>query len=145
MSMTGGPGAGGAAAADAGGPGATGRSHLVAGTRIVGDITAPGLLEIQGQVEGRVAADAVVIEERGQVDGEVEAASIGVRGRFSGHLAGREVRVHATARMSGTIRYGSLAVESGAEITASCERAPEPGPTPEARPGPVAEPAPGAA
>lgn len=100
-----------------------GRSHLVAGTRIVGDITAPGLLEIQGTVEGRVMADSVVVEERGTVDGEVRAASIGVRGTVSGHLAGGAVRVHATARVSGTIRYDSLSIESGAEITASFERA----------------------
>lgn len=100
-----------------------GRSHLVAGTRIVGDITAPGLLEIQGQVDGRVMADSVVIEEHGTVDGEVQAAAVGVKGTFSGHIAGGSVRVHATARLSGTIRYETLSVESGAEVTASCERA----------------------
>ena len=103
--------------------GATGRSHLVAGTRIVGDISAPGLLEIQGQVDGRVMADSVVIEEHGTVDGEVQAAAVGVKGTFSGHIAGGTVRVHATARLSGTIRYETLSVESGAEVTASCERA----------------------
>lgn len=100
-----------------------GRSHLIAGTRIVGDITAPGLLEIQGTVEGRVTADSVVIEEHGLVDGEVQAAAVGVKGTFSGHIAGGTVRVHATARISGTIRYETLSVESGSEITASCERA----------------------
>lgn len=119
MAMTSGP-----AANPAPGPGGAqgGRSHLVAGTRIVGDITAPGLLEIQGQVEGRVTADSVVIEEHGTVDGEVQAAAIGVKGTFSGHLAGGAVRVHATARLSGTIRYDTLTIESGSEITASCER-----------------------
>lgn len=100
-----------------------GRSHLVAGTRIVGDIMAPGLLEIQGEVKGRVIADSVVIEERGTVDGEVRAAAIGVRGTFTGQLNGGAVRVHATARMSGTIRYDTLSVESGSEITATCEKA----------------------
>ena len=100
-----------------------GRSHLVAGTRIVGNITAPGLLEIQGQVEGRVVADSVVIEERGTVEGEIMAAAIGVRGDFDGHLAGGAVRIHATARVTGSIRYETLSVESGSEMTASCERA----------------------
>ncbi len=99
-----------------------GRSHLVAGTRIVGDITAPGLLEIQGQVEGRVTADSVVIEEHGTVEGEVQAAAIGVKGTFAGHLSGGTVRVHATARLSGTIRYETLSVESGSEVTASFEK-----------------------
>jgi len=90
MAMTSGPAAN--PVPGAGGP-TGGRSHLVAGTRIVGDISAPGLLEIQGQVEGRVIADSVVIEERGTVDGEVQAAAIGVKGTFSGHLAGGAVRV----------------------------------------------------
>ncbi|TNC46758.1 polymer-forming cytoskeletal protein [Rubellimicrobium rubrum] len=99
-----------------------GRSHLIAGTRIVGDISAPGLLEIQGEVEGRVLADSVVIEERGTVDGEVQAAAIGVKGTFNGHLAGGAVRIHATARLSGTICYDSLHIESGSDITATFER-----------------------
>jgi cytoskeletal protein CcmA (bactofilin family) len=109
------------------GPGAqgaqAGRSHLVAGTTIVGNITAPGLLEIQGRIEGRVMADSVVVEERGTVEGEIQAAAIGVRGHFNGHLSGGAVRIHATARISGTIRYESLTIESGSEITASFERA----------------------
>ncbi|WP_210529054.1 bactofilin family protein [Rubellimicrobium arenae] len=100
-----------------------GRSHLIAGTRIVGDITAPGLLEIQGEVEGRVIADSVVIEERGTVNGEVQAAAVGVKGTFTGHISGGAVRVHATARLSGTIRYETLSIDSGSEITATCERA----------------------
>ena len=100
-----------------------GRSHLVAGTKIVGDISAPGLLEIQGEVKGRVMADSVVIEERGTVDGEVQAAAIGVKGHFTGKLNGGVVRIHASARLSGTIRYDTLSVESGSEITAICERA----------------------
>ena len=83
--------------------GSGGRSHLIAGTKIVGDISAPGLLEIQGEVKGRVMADSVVIEERGTVGGIV--------------------RVHATARLSGTIRYDTLSIESGSEVTATCERA----------------------
>jgi cytoskeletal protein CcmA (bactofilin family) len=102
--------------------GSPGRSHLVAGTKIVGDISAPGLLEIQGEVQGRVIADSVVIEERGTVDGEVKAAAIGVKGHFTGQLNGGIVRVHATARLSGTIRYDTLSVESGSEVTATCER-----------------------
>ena len=101
----------------------SGRSHLVAGTKIVGDISAPGLLEIQGEVQGRVIADSVVIEERGTVDGEVQAAAIGVKGTFTGRLNGGTVRVHATAHLSGMIRYDTLSIESGSEVTATCERA----------------------
>ena len=124
--------------------GAGGRSHLVAGARLTGDLTAPGILEVQGRVEGRVSADSVVIEERGAIDGEVQGASVSIRGEFAGTLTGGAVRIHASARVQGTILYETLSVESGAEVTAAFTRAratvPEPGPEP--GPGPGAEPGP---
>ena len=106
-----------------------GRSVLAAGTRVVGDIDAPGHLELQGRVEGRVTAESVVIEDRGSVGGEVEGTSVAVRGAFDGRLMGGTVRIHATARVSGTVTYVSLMIESGAEVTAGFDRvAPDPPP-----------------
>lgn len=104
-------------------PGMGGRSHLVAGTRLVGDLTAPGMLEVQGRIEGRISADSLVIEERGSVEGEVQGTSVTIRGGFDGTLTASQVRIHATARVTGTILYDSLLVESGAEITARFTRA----------------------
>ncbi|WP_166583287.1 polymer-forming cytoskeletal protein [Rubellimicrobium sp. CFH 75288] len=108
--------------AASGGP-ARGRSHLIAGARVVGELTAPGTLEIQGRVEGRVGADAIVIEERGTVEGEAQGGAVEIRGGFDGTLTGGAVRIQSGARVSGTILYESLSIESGAEVTATFTRA----------------------
>ena len=102
----------------------TGRSQLSAGVRIVGEFQAPGHVELAGRIEGRVLADSVVIEEQGEIHGEIRAAAVGIKGVFDGTLAGGAVRLHATARVSGTIRYETLVIESGADITATFHRQP---------------------
>lgn len=99
-----------------------GRSQLSAGVRIVGEFQAPGHLELGGRIEGVVLADSVVVEEHGEIRGEVRAGAVGVKGVFEGTLTGGTVRLHATARVAGTVLYDTLSVESGAEVTAAFKR-----------------------
>jgi cytoskeletal protein CcmA (bactofilin family) len=120
MAMTAGPATGTPAAGH--GP-QGGRSHLVAGTRITGDIEAPGTIELQAEVRGRVLAETVVVEERGLVEGEIAGHSVAIRGRFDGMLSASAVRIHASAQVSGTILYENLMIESGADVTAAFTRA----------------------
>ncbi len=96
-----------------------GRSQLSAGVRIVGEFQAPGHLELGGRIEGVVLADSVVVEEQGEIRGEVRAGAVGVKGVFEGTLAGGAVRLHATARVAGTVLYDTLSIEAGAEVTAA--------------------------
>lgn len=104
--------------------GSGGRSQLSAGVSIVGEFSAPGHVELAGRIEGRVNADSVVIEPQGEIRGEVRAAAVGVKGTFEGTLSGGAVRLHATARVSGTVLYDTISIESGAEVTATFHRAP---------------------
>lgn len=103
-------------------PTGTGRSHLVAGTRLTGDLTVPGLLELLGHVDGRVAADQVSVEDRGSISGEITAAIVAIKGQFAGRITGGQVKLHNTARVSGEIMYDTLMIESGAEVDASFSR-----------------------
>ena len=96
--------------------GSGGRSHLGAGSRITGELHFPGTVELPGYVKGRVEASAIVIEEAGEVEGELHAASIVIKGHFNGEVIGGEVRLHASARVTGEITYESLSIESGAQV-----------------------------
>ena len=108
-----------------GSPGAQGgRSQLSTGVRIVGEFQAPGHLELAGRIEGRVLADSVVVEPEGAILGEVRAGAVGIKGTFEGTLSGGAVRLHSTARVSGTVLYDTISIESGAEITAAFHRNP---------------------
>ena len=104
--------------------GAGGRSQLSAGVSIVGEFSAPGHVELAGRIEGRVNAASVGIAPLGEIRGEVRAAAVGVKGTFEGTLSGGAVRLHATARVSGTVLYDTISIESGAEVTATFQRAP---------------------
>lgn len=103
-------------------PAGTGRSHLVAGTRLTGDLTVPGLFELLGHVDGRVAADQVSVEDRGSISGEITAAIVAIKGQFAGRITGGAVKLHSTARVSGEVVYDTLMIESGAEVDASFSR-----------------------
>lgn len=100
--------------------GSGGRSHLGAGSRIVGDLSFPGTVELPGYVKGRVEADVIVIEETGEVEGELHAASIAIKGRFNGEVHGGTVQLHASAHVVGDITYERLSIDSGAELEGKC-------------------------
>ena len=100
--------------------GSGGRSHLGAGSRIVGELSFPGTVELPGYVKGRVDAAAIVIEETGEVEGELHAANIAIKGRFKGQITGGTVQLHSSARMVGDITYDSLSIDSGAKLEGKC-------------------------
>ncbi len=59
----------------------------------------------------------IQIAENGSFHGTVGIDVAEIRGRFDGELTARkQLVIHATGRVSGKIRYGSIIVEQGAEI-----------------------------
>jgi cytoskeletal protein CcmA (bactofilin family) len=100
--------------------GSGGRSHLGAGSRITGELSFPGTVELPGYVKGRVEASSIIIEETGEVEGELEAARIAIKGQFNGQITGGTVQLHTSARMVGDITYDSLRIDSGAKLEGQC-------------------------
>lgn len=99
---------------------ASGRSQLIAGSKLTGDLHVPGLIELLGHVDGKVSADAITIEESGSVDGELHAAKVAIKGQFKGKIFGTSVSLHSSAKVSGEISYETLHIESGAQINSTC-------------------------
>ena len=96
-----------------------GRSLLIAGARLTGDLHVPGTLELEGTIDGRVAADVVVIETSGAAQGEVYGRRVSIKGRFDGRLSGGDVRLLSSARVTGQISCTTLTIEAGAEVNAT--------------------------
>ncbi len=99
---------------------ASGRSHFTAGSKLTGDLQVPGLVELLGHVDGKVTADAIMIEESGSVDGELHAAKVSIKGRFDGKIFGGIVNLHSSAKVSGEIFYETLCIGSGAKVNSTC-------------------------
>lgn len=92
----------------------TNLSTLTAGVRYEGNISGGGDLQIDGALKGDVRLSRVIIGENGSVEGAVTADQVEVRGRVSGAIIGKSVRLLATARVEGDITQEQLAVEPGA-------------------------------
>lgn len=99
---------------------ASGRSHFTAGSKLTGDLQVPGLVELLGHVDGKVTANAIMIEESGSVDGELHGAKVSIKGQFEGKIFGGVVTLHSSANVSGEIFYETLSIESGAQVNSTC-------------------------
>lgn len=99
-----------------------GRSLFAAGAKLRGDLSVPGLMELLGHIDGKIFADAIMIEKGGSAIGELHAERVAVKGQLDGSIHGRDVTLHSSARVSGEIHYETLTIESGAEVDASCAR-----------------------
>ena len=89
------------------------------GLKIISD----AVLQVDGEIQGDVEADEVVIGERGQVIGMVAGQYVTVRGAVSGAICAKTVVLEASARVDGDIHHMSLAMVQGALFEGRSRRA----------------------
>lgn len=75
-------------------------------------------LVVEGRVEATMDSRVIRIAEHGAYSGTVGIDIAEIHGHFDGELTARQrLIVHATGRVSGKIRYGSILIEEGGEIS----------------------------
>lgn len=83
--------------------------------KVKGEVTGAGNLVVEGELEGRVELDQLVIEPSGQVNAAISVDHLTVHGKASGNIeATRKVEVKAAATVLGDVRAPSLVIEEGA-------------------------------
>ena len=103
----------------------TGTTTLIAaGTRVTGDISFTGNLEIEGEVIGNVTAEGnksrIRVLESGSVNGNIEVAMVIINGHVKGDLFASElVELAAKAVVEGNLNYNLIGIEKGAEVVGS--------------------------
>ncbi len=90
-------------------------------SQIKGELQLSGSTRIDGRVEGNIMAAGepvtVVISESAQVHGDIVAHRVLVAGKVSGQIHARErVELQARCKVQGDIKYGSIAIEHGAQV-----------------------------
>ena len=74
-------------------------------------------LVVEGRLEATLDTRVLQIAENGAFNGVVSVDVAEIRGRLDGELTARkQLILHATARVSGKIRYNRIQVAEGAEI-----------------------------
>jgi len=90
------------------------RTVIAKGLKIVGSVTAEGLVEVNGQIDGELHCTSLVIARGANINGIVIAEHVVVDGTVEGPIQGGEVVLKSQAHVVGDIHHRSLAIESGA-------------------------------
>ena len=91
------------------------RGTIIAdGLKIIGSVTAEGLVEVNGHIEGDLHCTSLVVSPKASLIGGIEADHVVVNGRVEGPIRGGEVLLKSHAHVVGDIQHSSLAVEKGA-------------------------------
>jgi cytoskeletal protein CcmA (bactofilin family) len=105
--------------ANAGGrDGVPGLSIIGAGMRVVGDISADGVVKIEGSVSGTVrAAKQVLVARGGEVEGDVVSREAIIGGEVRGAIYAEErVELQTTSVVHGDVHTKRLLIQEGGEI-----------------------------
>src|SRR6058998_4035946 len=96
----------------------TGLSIIGAGMRVVGDITAEGVVKIEGTVVGTIRAGRqVLVAKGGEVEGDIVTREAIIGGEVRGSIHGEErVELQTTSVVHGDITTRRLLVQEGGEI-----------------------------
>ncbi len=87
------------------------------GVELKGRIGSCDALVVEGTIESTIECRSIEIRASGVVTGEATVESATIVGRFDGNLVVTGcLTVHAGGRISGSVRYGEIEIERGAEI-----------------------------
>lgn len=82
-------------------------------------------IEIYGQVEGELTAEAMNIHEGGRFRGKVKADNADINGTLEGKVTVRNlISIRSSGDVSGDVQYGQLAMEIGASLSADVRNVP---------------------
>jgi cytoskeletal protein CcmA (bactofilin family) len=91
-----------------------GASLIAADMIIEGNISGGGEIQIDGVIKGDVRIEHVMVGDGGQVDGGIYADAVEVRGKVTGSITAKQVRLYGACHVDGDITHEQLAMETGA-------------------------------
>lgn len=87
------------------------------GTQISGEINNCAVVEVQGQFEGNISADQIIIREGGSITGSASTKNAEVHGVLQGEITVTNLLdIHSTGQVDGELVYGQLSVSAGGYI-----------------------------
>ena len=84
--------------------------------KIVGNIITQGEMQIDGQVEGDISCQRLLVGEGGRISGEVTAEIVQVHGELTGKINASTVLITKSGRVTGDVTQDSLEIEAGASM-----------------------------
>jgi cytoskeletal protein CcmA (bactofilin family) len=93
--------------------------------KIIGNVISEGEIQIDGQIEGDIKCNNLLVGEPASIKGEIVVDSIEVFGTIVGQIKANSVTLAKTAHVVGDILHEFLAIEKGAFLGGHCKRMPD--------------------
>lgn len=103
-------------------------------SKVAGDIVSDGIIHVDGQVEGDVSCDELIIGVKGSVAGTISANNLQLYGVLKGKALVDNLFVAKSAKLLGDAIHNTIAIEPGAYIDGHCIRQGGPIPAEAAKP-----------
>lgn len=98
---------------------------VTADTAIKGTVRRCQRLEVMGYVEGEVVAREVIVHPGGRIIGKLKGGTARVAGTIKGDVViDGLLSIAETGSVAGTVQYGKLAMEGGADLDAEVRNVP---------------------
>lgn len=95
-------------------------------TKVIGNIISDGIIHIDGQVEGDISCDELIIGVKGSVSGSVNTSNLQLYGALKGKAFVDNLFVAKSAKLVGDAIHNTIAIEPGAYIDGHCMRQGDP-------------------
>ena len=89
---------------------------------IKGDIISEGIIHVDGQVEGDISCDELIIGVKGSVAGSVTTSNLQLYGTLNGRASADNLFIAKSAKLIGDATHNTIAIEPGAYIDGHCMR-----------------------
>ncbi|WP_457567692.1 bactofilin family protein [Desulfurobacterium sp.] len=93
------------------------KSILSKELKVSGNISAEGKVRIDGEIEGDIEGDYVILGSSAVVKGNVRADILILQGTVKGNIYADSLELKATASVTGEIVVKNLTVEAGASVS----------------------------
>ena len=96
----------------------TSKSLLIGeGVIITGTIKAKNEVKIQGNIDGDIDCNTVIVSKTGQIKGKIKAKTMKVEGRVEGEININDVlSIQSTGSVNGKIFYGTIQIDEGGKL-----------------------------
>jgi cytoskeletal protein CcmA (bactofilin family) len=100
-----------------------GKTVIGEGLQIQGNVTADGLVEVNGKIEGNLHCTSLIVSPTAHISGSIIAERVVVNGKVEGPVQGGEVVLKSQAHVVGDIHHQSLTIEKGAYFDGRAKQA----------------------
>ncbi|MBU0485867.1 MAG: polymer-forming cytoskeletal protein [Proteobacteria bacterium] len=83
------------------------------GMTIIGDISFEGKIRVDGNIEGNVVGEYLIVSDTGNIAGDIESSVVVCHGQVDGNMKVKKLHLKKGGILNGRLETTDLSVESG--------------------------------